>query len=256
MNRRQVFSKELSSGNQLVGPSAQFGASFAEQAGIHKHFRMIALSEHLRNHGYDPRIEKHTAIPGIWAKLRTLYDLDVIDERENSFEYEEPKNKYVEFQLPLDAYIQEHTLERVLRRDDSQPASSPREMRFSRSPEPETAPKKRKRAETASKNRASTVDDTDATTTPAHSPPKSTRGARGGNKAVGRMKAESRSRQESKDTTGEEDEDDDAEETEDVDEDEEQDAEEDGSGPPSPKAKASSKGKPSAATTRKSRRKR
>jgi MRG-binding protein len=219
---------------------------------------MIALSEHLRNHGYDPRVEKHTSIPGIWAKLRTLYDLDIIDERENSFEYEEPKNKYVEFQLPLDPDFQARSLAKV-GRSPSEPPSSPGELQFGDSPEAEIPPKKRKRAETTFKQRASTVEDTDATSTPAQSPPKSTKGGRGANKAVGRMKAESRSRQESKDTTGEEDEgDEDAEETEEVGEDEEQEAEEDEEDAPSPKApnKAGPKAKASAATTRKSKRKR
>lgn len=227
-------------------------------AGIHKHFRMIALSEHLRNHGYDPRVEKHTSIPGIWAKLRTLYDLDVIDERENSFEYEEPKNKYVEFQLPLDRFIQEESLKRA-RHSLSEAPSSPSRLRLldSASPEPQAAPPKRKRAETISKHRASTVDDTDATTTPAHSPPKSARGGRGTNKTVGRMKAESRSRQESKETTADEDEDDGAEETEEVGEDEEPDGEEDTESALSPKpSKAGTKSKPGGATTRKSKRKR
>jgi len=219
---------------------------------------MIALSEHLRNHGYDPRIEKHTSIPGIWAKLSTLYDLDVIDERENSFEYEEPK-KYVEFQLPLDPYFQEKTLDRSHRIGSDAPSSpsSPPQLQLSdsSSPEPETVPKKRKRAETISKQRASTVDDTDATTTPAHSPPKSTRSGRGTNKAVGRMKAESRSRQESKDTTADEDED--AEETEEVGEDDEPDAEEEEDGTLSPKAaKPGPKAKATSTTTRKSKRKR
>ncbi len=60
---------------------------------------MIALSEHLRNHGYDPTVEQHTRIPGIWQKLRTLYNLDVIDERENSFDYDEP-DKFLDFKLP------------------------------------------------------------------------------------------------------------------------------------------------------------
>lgn len=217
--------------------------SLSNLVGIHKHFRMIALSEHLRNHGYDPRVEKHTSIPGIWAKLRTLYDLDVIDERENSFEYEDP-NKYVEFHFPIDDYFQEKTLERT-RRDNSNAPSSPAQLRLEDTPPPETAPKKRKRADTM-KPRASTVEDTDAASTPALSPPKSTRGGRGASKAVGRMKAESRSRQESKETTADVSED--GEKTDETGEDEEDDGEED--------AKATPKSKAGAATTRKSKRKR
>ena len=53
--------------------------------GMHKHFRMLSISEHLRNHGFDPDVEAHTRIPSIWAKLRTQYDLDIIDDRDNIY---------------------------------------------------------------------------------------------------------------------------------------------------------------------------
>lgn len=48
---------------------------------MHKHFRMIAISEHLRNHGYTSPSDDHTRIPHIWAKLKTLYNLEALDER-------------------------------------------------------------------------------------------------------------------------------------------------------------------------------
>ncbi|KAI1436651.1 chromatin modification-related protein EAF7-domain-containing protein [Xylaria sp. CBS 124048] len=76
-------------------------------SGMHKHFRMIAISEHLRNHGIDPTIETHTRIPGIWKKLRQFFDMDMIDERDNSFDYvrslggdESPEEIYKDFELP------------------------------------------------------------------------------------------------------------------------------------------------------------
>lgn len=51
---------------------------------MHKHFRMIAISEHLKNHGYNgyalPQ-NAHTRISGIWEKLGTLYKLEVLDTR-------------------------------------------------------------------------------------------------------------------------------------------------------------------------------
>ena len=50
-------------------------------SGMHKHFRMIALSQHLRNHGFNPAKEPHTRIPGIWKKLGSLYNLEALDER-------------------------------------------------------------------------------------------------------------------------------------------------------------------------------
>lgn len=225
------------------------------RTGIHKHFRMIAISEHLRNHGYDPRLHRHTSIPGIWAKLRTLYNLDLIDERENSFAYEDPE-KYIDFVLPNS--FEEDMLKRVLRdpEDGSQAASSPPRLRFSQSPEPPSSatpkPAKGKKAD-VNKRRGSTVEDTDeARTSPANSPKPARRG-RGGNRIVGRMKAESRSRNQSKETTAEED--NDEQETEEVG-DEDEDAEEEEDGTPSGKATKLAKSKPDTSTTRKSKRKR
>jgi MRG-binding protein len=78
---------------------------------MHKHFRVIAISEHLRNHGFDPDIETHTRIPGIWKKLREFYDMDMIDERDNSFDYvrslggdEAPEEIYKDFELAADDF--------------------------------------------------------------------------------------------------------------------------------------------------------
>ena len=222
--------------------------------GMHKHFRMIALSEHLRNHGYDPTVENHTRIPGIWEKLRTLYNLDIIDDRENSFEYED-QGKFLEFKLPEEDY-DEPAFMRGKRRSASETPSSPPRLGRSPSPIPQVT-RKRKRAETVTtKNRASTVDDTDETrTSPANSPPpKMTRAGRSINRSMGRVKAESGSRQQSKDTTVTEDEG--AEETEEAAEDDEQEAEED-DGTPSPKtSKSASKVKADLPATRKSKRKR
>ena len=48
---------------------------------MHKHFRMIAISENLRNHGYTAAKDDHTRIPGIWEKLNGLYNLEALDER-------------------------------------------------------------------------------------------------------------------------------------------------------------------------------
>ena len=219
-------------------------------SGVHKHFRMIALSEHLRNHGYDPRVHAHTRIPGIWAKLRTLYNMDIIDERENSFEYEEDvKDKYLEFKLP-DEDFEEETFMRGKRGDtevDSSPGSSP--PRLNRSPSPQ-ATKKRKRGDTVTKPRdTSVMDDIDDTRiSPARSsPPKATtRLGRSTNRLMGRVQAESRSsRQPSKDTTVEEE----VEEAEDAEEDEEEAEEEEGT--PSPKgSKIRSKDAPTKAQNR------
>ena len=44
---------------------------------------MMAIAKDFQSHGFTaPNIE-HTRPTGIWAKLETLYDLEVLDEREN-----------------------------------------------------------------------------------------------------------------------------------------------------------------------------
>ena len=49
---------------------------------MHKHFRMIAISEYLRSNGHNgytlPQ-NTHITIPGIWEKLGSLYNLEVLD---------------------------------------------------------------------------------------------------------------------------------------------------------------------------------
>ena len=42
---------------------------------------MIAISHYMHDHGYTPETAPHTSVPGIWRKLRTLYDLETIDAR-------------------------------------------------------------------------------------------------------------------------------------------------------------------------------
>ena len=45
---------------------------------MHKHFRIVALAQHLRSYGHR---EEHTRIPGLWKKLESLYNLPTLDER-------------------------------------------------------------------------------------------------------------------------------------------------------------------------------
>ncbi|MCJ1431493.1 hypothetical protein MMC27_000846 [Xylographa pallens] len=74
--------------------------------GMHKHFRMLSLSQHLSSHGHNPTRDTHTNIPGIWKKLGALYNLKILDEREDSFgevssEDNDPKKElFVPFDLP------------------------------------------------------------------------------------------------------------------------------------------------------------
>ena len=51
------------------------------EKGLHRHFRMIAISEFMKSQGYAPPGAEHTRIPGIWKKLGTLYNLPGLEER-------------------------------------------------------------------------------------------------------------------------------------------------------------------------------
>jgi hypothetical protein len=164
---------------------------------------MIALSEHLRNHGYDPKIEPHTRIPGIWEKLGTLYNLEVINERENSFDYADAdtiEKKYLEFSLPEEDFgAMMWTKGMAPSNADSSPS------RLNEASELREPSKKRKRADTVTTNRArgSTIEDTDE---PKSSPaPSSTvkpgRLPKSGKRSSSRLKGESSDRHASKDTT-------------------------------------------------------
>ncbi|KAI9374959.1 chromatin modification-related protein EAF7-domain-containing protein [Aspergillus egyptiacus] len=77
--------------------------------GMHKHFRMVAISEFMKSQGYAPSDAEHTRIPGIWKKLGTLYNLPALDEREDSLvtditDEADGKEVYCPFELPDDEY--------------------------------------------------------------------------------------------------------------------------------------------------------
>lgn len=57
------------------------GLSLTRRPGMHKHFRMTNIYEFMRDSGVINPNDKHTAIPGIWAKLGSLYNLPALDER-------------------------------------------------------------------------------------------------------------------------------------------------------------------------------
>ncbi|KAJ5917696.1 hypothetical protein N7466_011250 [Penicillium verhagenii] len=78
--------------------------------GVHKHFRMVAISEFLKNQGYGPANGEHLTIPGIWKKLGTLYNLEALNEREDSAIVDSNEDeegiieRYCPFELPYDEY--------------------------------------------------------------------------------------------------------------------------------------------------------
>ncbi|KAG8422521.1 hypothetical protein J3459_010263 [Metarhizium acridum] len=147
-------------------------------AGMHKHFRMIAISEHLRNHGFDPDIYQHTRIPNIWDKLRTYYNLDLIDEREY-FDDDESEDKYVDFTLP-----HSHFLDSMMQRavaDCSEAPTSPPQLELS--PGLSHA-RRRTRSGTASKTRATDAEDTEDGTDAPSPAARLARGPRGRTRAA------------------------------------------------------------------------
>ena len=239
--------------------------------GMHKHFRMLSISEHLRNHGFDPDVEAHTRIPSIWAKLRTQYDLDIIDDRDNIYRGEAAgvvgdggtgagagasalfEELYRDFELPPDDFHEDMFSRRLAGPND--PPSSPAEWDADA---PVVPTRKRKRGaaaaaadtssvagSTATKTRASTVEDTDQETPFPSSPAARTaRGARSRKRAAAKAKAESvdPEPEESGDEEEEEEEEDgeeDGEDEEEEDEEEEEQEEDSDAEDEAPPAKAS-----------------
>lgn len=199
---------------------------------------MIAISEHLRNHGFDPDVETHTRIPGIWKKLRQFFDMDMIDERDNSFDYvmslgadEAPEAIYKDFMLPPDEF---HDLLWARAAADE---NEPDNWSDSDGAAKKQTTRKRKAADvasvagssaTAKAGRSSTVEDTDRETPAVGSPVgRSARGARSQKRAAAKAaKTESvDSGRDNEEEEEDEDEDEEGEEEEEEEEDEDEDEE-------------------------------
>ncbi|KAI0532614.1 chromatin modification-related protein EAF7-domain-containing protein [Xylaria digitata] len=212
-------------------------------SGMHKHFRIIAISEHLRNHGFDPDVETHTRIPGIWTKLRQFFDMEMIDERDNSFDYvrslggdEAPEEIYNDFDLPPNDF---HDLMWArAAADENEPDNwSDTDAEAENTGITKKQMRKRKRGDataadaasvagsaTAKTRQSSTVDDTDRDTPVASSPVgRGARGARSQKRAAAKAKTES---VESEHDDEEEEEDDEGENNDDSSSDEEEEEEE------------------------------
>ncbi|CAL8575892.1 hypothetical protein XPA_001791 [Xanthoria parietina] len=135
--------------------------------GVHKHFRMIALSQHLQSHGYTPSEHEHTRISGIWKKLGGLYNLEALDDRENAFsrasspDGEESEMSSHQFALPKDDYGKMMLDRRLAPEGSSSPPAS-------------TRPPSADSTSMAATGRASTIEDTEDL----RSSPASMRGAR------------------------------------------------------------------------------
>ncbi|GAO18164.1 hypothetical protein UVI_02036540 [Ustilaginoidea virens] len=161
--------------SRLFRPNVDLADKYG--SGMHKHFRMIAISEHLRNHGFDPDIYQHTRIPNIWGKLRTFYNLDLIDEREY-FDDDETSDKYIEFSLPRSCFL-ESMMQRAVAESSEAPTSPP-ELDLSPAP---SQPRRRKRSDIAAMARITDTEDTEYGTdapSPAARPKRGSRGRRRG----------------------------------------------------------------------------
>ncbi|KUI53721.1 DASH complex subunit ask1 [Cytospora mali] len=173
----------------------------AGRTGMHKHFRMLAISEYIRTNGYDPAVYTHIRIPGIWKKLNEFYNMPLIDDRENNMDaLEDPKydERFKDFDLPWDKYG-DLIMQRALA-DPSEAPSSP-----SQSEKSPASTRKRKRGDNTAaapgaaagpKTRSSTVEDSDAENdddaeeAQPSSAPKSARSARSAKRAASKAKVE------------------------------------------------------------------
>ncbi|KAJ5901992.1 hypothetical protein N7495_002520 [Penicillium taxi] len=143
--------------------------------GLHKSFRMLAISDYLKSQGYAPSTAEHMRVPGIWKKLGTLYNLEALDERENAVitgendeddeaegdeekaENDEENERYCPFELPYEEYG-DMMFERRLAMEGS---SSPETSRM------------------ADSRRGSTVADTDAEPRSSPAPSRDRKSSRG-----------------------------------------------------------------------------
>ncbi|KAL2037968.1 hypothetical protein N7G274_009187 [Stereocaulon virgatum] len=91
--------------------------------GMHKHFRMISISENIRNHGYNGYASPkhfHMRIPGIWEKLGTLYNLEALDIREDAI-----GESFYPFSLPDNEYWDMKFAKRINPEGSASPPSLP-----------------------------------------------------------------------------------------------------------------------------------
>ncbi|KAK3324247.1 hypothetical protein B0T19DRAFT_477183 [Cercophora scortea] len=193
--------------------------------GMHRHFRILAISEHLQNHGFSLEACPHTRLPGIWAKLNDFYDLNALNERDinNMGPADEDLSKprrWIDFHLP---WAEFHDL--IIAKTRADPSEAPSSPAQWDPDEPATGAhdgndatetsdiKKRKRNEAASKARSSTVGDTE-NDTPAPSPArKSARGARSAKRAASKArKVNVKDEESSESESAEEEDSDDADE--------------------------------------------
>lgn len=116
--------------------------------GMHKHFRIIAIHNYMISQGVVSAQDEHTTIPGLWTKLGSLYNLPILDEREDSIlnsssdENASPGELYHPFDL-ADSEFSALKFERRINLDGSEsPAliNSRRESTVADTDEPRSSP--------------------------------------------------------------------------------------------------------------------
>lgn len=65
---------------------------------------MLAIVDYLTSQGFGPETAEHMRIPGIWQKLRSLYNLEALDDR-----VRDPKLPFEVMPYPLTHSIDRRT---------------------------------------------------------------------------------------------------------------------------------------------------
>jgi len=112
---------------------------------MNKHFRMIAIREHLLNQNVIKDDDSHTSIAGIWRKLASLYDLAKLDEREDSITDGTDDNSsgavyYRDFELPRQDFEELMWQKRLAPDGTQSPEDSRRGSTVADTDEPRSSP--------------------------------------------------------------------------------------------------------------------
>ncbi|KAK4940785.1 hypothetical protein LTR10_019178 [Elasticomyces elasticus] len=107
--------------------------------GLHKHFRMIAIRDHLLSQGIISPDDPHTTSTGIWRKLESLYDLDKLNEREDSL-IDAGDNTFRDFELPREDFEEMMWQKRLAPDGTQSPDWSRRESTVADTDEPRSSP--------------------------------------------------------------------------------------------------------------------
>ena len=114
-------------------------------AGMHKHFRMVAIKEYMISEGVINATDEHTTTEGIWQKLASLYDLPRLDEREDSVMNDgvddgDSVPYFRDFELPREEFEGMMWDRRLNPDGDSSSAWSRRESTVADTDEPRSSP--------------------------------------------------------------------------------------------------------------------